>query len=1798
MKFIYASFNFKIFILLIQLFSTLSILPEANYNVIELTKEGFQKDFNEIKNRSVFKVKGNINSEDKFIIIEASTNQKKSPYLSVTKKENFNEENEYDYYSIQDILSQSTKLILPKNYFSLESEGFYLHLICKDDCGTTNIKISTLNSINLNLGEKISYYEKEKQKNFQINLNGENAYNEVAYILSGGNKKQLMMEVDSKMAKEELNNVFAIKAQKSNAKVEIFNYEKNINFFFFSHEIKNEHIIYENEYNQYFMIEKDQITNFKVEKRNNGDENEENLKERRISVISQRKIKITITCEKGGNLNTKLDGNEAENISKELYCKGPVNSVSISSSGENSDFLVKIMIEKIEKNNKMAEPLMPNIYQKYNLGITTGTSNINIHSYDNSLHNKDRSEYIDKYIGIQFDMRIKSNTKLKVYRAVCKTYPFCSKENAAYLTQLFPISGYLSEVFYAMNNTYPNSNHRNIIIVECTKKKNSTHTCEYELGYHKIEQFKKLKYNQGLIKYLPNFNTKRKNTKEIILEKANEDKYSITLNNKKNVIVDLMVYSGDAFLLSDDPKLNDYNCKCQKYYIGQNQRWILSCHNDYEVNQFDYKIKIGSNSYGAVYYIYVQEVENIHNKQYPFEINIMNIMEKKINITLNSNNNINSEKFINGFNPINCDLNITNLNGNSKPIITNNQEVKFDVGSVNRSITYSIDILKHYHKNDKKCLFFITSHFYEYDSSYSILPEANPFRVLLNSKIKAAKLVFPYISRAISNKVFLRVNLYNQCPLNLTIKIGSDPEKTYLIMKSKNIIINKNDFKNFQEDKIYPIIINLNYIGNENQEINIDLSIKTVADVPNIIKSEEFFTDIVVNNNIKYYMEVIGQNSTGTILLNFKRGTGMIFARLIESQDNIEVEGWNNRINLPNEKSNDLLKFDYYDQKLNFDEKDTEKCKKNCYLLIGVQQKQIVNNINIESNNFFSEFSLFLRYYNKNETDVNYIDIQNDEYIVNNIDVEKNKIDYYEFHFPNQTDINTLIIEFKSLNCRMTLSFNSTKFDKGTKIINRNVNSQIYKIKKSEFISNYDQGAGYLNIYIRIDVDDNRKEYAKFNSQYKFRIKASIDILEDIITADTNLPVYCDTKILKREKKNYCDFLININEYEYIESLGIYAMYADKNTTKIYGKLIDSNEFTNSLYNNNLVSWPNETDNQFHENNYLLKVDIPQNNSYKLLIRIYIKENSNIELITSVHRKQNLLVPYPIYFQLIEVDKNGLQMIIDSDISYNIHFINLEGKGEFYFNNEDYILYGEYDTLVLNTKSNSINNITINSKIDNLNNTNFICYMRYSKTNENVPLERLSLNSGADFVYNEKNDDFLYYFAVNHTEQNILFNLIFNRIDSTVKEYRDKNVEKDFNITGYFTKEEDLLNVQKNKSHIYSLKKKYEGNYDPSHHLGNIIFDSKQLKQFYESNENKTFFILIIINKNKKDKNEYIKYIYSSIAIVSPNEIKRTTPNYLYITNHFEKNTNNIKHYYSLNAYKTKEKMYIDFSSPNKNLKYSIVNETNITNINQAEIFKYFGIEEIKKQKDVGKDLLIINKNLDKAILFVHCESPPKENVDYTFRYFVEENYTYHYEYNNNIKIDNQNKKYINISFDRIKSNITKEYVKSNYYIKVYKNDNKDINKTYYDISTSYRDEKPHLMYKLTHDDNILKYNDSVKLEIDIKDLKNYYIDVIAEITDKSFIYDYLAYKRYYHTEDSSIPMIVIYVFIGIVGGALIIGLCFVFCICFYRKSNKKLSNKVNKISFIMGENNPYIKSDKGKYDVIDEYDDDDEDDF
>ena len=44
----------------------------------------------------------------------------------------------------------------------------------------------------------------------------------------------------------------------------------------------------------------------------------------------------------------------------------------------------------------MQEPLMLNVYQKYNFGRDIGTSNINIYTYDNSLRKIDKNKYINK----------------------------------------------------------------------------------------------------------------------------------------------------------------------------------------------------------------------------------------------------------------------------------------------------------------------------------------------------------------------------------------------------------------------------------------------------------------------------------------------------------------------------------------------------------------------------------------------------------------------------------------------------------------------------------------------------------------------------------------------------------------------------------------------------------------------------------------------------------------------------------------------------------------------------------------------------------------------------------------------------------------------------------------------------------------------------------------------------------------------------------------------------------------------------------------------------------------------------------------------------------------------------------------------------------------------------------------------------------------------------------------------------------------------------------------------------------
>ena len=155
------------------------------------------------------------------------------------------------------------------------------------------------------------------------------------------------------------------------------------------------------------------------------------------------------------------------------------------------------------------------------------------------------------------------------------------------------------------------------------------------------------------------------------------------------------------------------------------------------------------------------------------------------------------------------------------------------------------------------------------------------------------------------------------------------------------------------------IEVSSNSIEDLNKGINLDISIDSRDKNPSYLKKNLLKRDIVNVNDITE----ISENEEGEILLNFDRGGGKLFGKIVKSDDKEENPNWRKRINLPKENSKNLLQYDPFTKKLNYTKKDTKKCKDGCYLFIGVitkdiYQKQI-------SSMFYSEYTIYIRHLNE-----------------------------------------------------------------------------------------------------------------------------------------------------------------------------------------------------------------------------------------------------------------------------------------------------------------------------------------------------------------------------------------------------------------------------------------------------------------------------------------------------------------------------------------------------------------------------------------------------------------------------------------------------------------------------------------------------------------------------------------------------------------------------------------------------------------------------------------------------------------
>ena len=494
-------------------------------------------------------------------------------------------------------------------------------------------------------------------------------------------------------------------------------------------------------------------------------------------------------------------------------------------------------------------------------------------------------------------------------------------------------------------------------------------------------------------------------------------------------------------------------------------------------------------------------------------------------------------------------------------------------------------------------------------------------------------------------------------------------------------------------------ICKLQFQINQKSELNfkqllLNLKVRTNGNNPvTYLKTNILTNGLLLSNQFTYYYSNIRQNDSGYIVLNHKKGIGLMYARIINKNtyDNDGIK-WNGRINLllKNQINDckDCLIYDINTNEIIFTEEQTKNCNSDlrCQIIIGVTTVEDIPYDDIEDNIY--EYSIYLIKNNRENKVFGNLKIFSNEYIQgtlyeNNLLVNKNVI---KFNYFIPKDVENIKYELQCKNCNLYLIINNEKIEQkknkeniikyGSDIIqfeNKNqINSFWEKIIQFEIKSNeYDQN-NYTTIFFKISLlyKNIKKAITLLNSESNTICYKECEYLIPIYDYDklTALTMSVSDINLKANLKTELEFLIfdSLDNYNYIilannnnneEKIKIEKIKSLKNYIIYKSKSL--NEFKNIFIKAN-IKLSNNDDNEKFSDYYLVHFTYNKKSHKNYFLYsnrinlINIEKNDLNKNINNTSKE----IKFPDYFLI-----NNYQNKNKNDFSSIIKFSFIKGEG-------------------------------------------------------------------------------------------------------------------------------------------------------------------------------------------------------------------------------------------------------------------------------------------------------------------------------------------------------------------------------------------------------------------------------------------------------------------------------------------------------------------------------------------------------
>jgi len=901
---------------------------------------------------------------------------------------------------------------------------------------------------------------------------------------------------------------------------------------------------------------------------------------------------------------------------------------------------------------------------------------------------------------------------------------------------------------------------------------------------------------------------------------ANEsDLYTVDFEDEKDVqkvYLDLIVFSGDVKFKIDDTEIDK---AAHKYFLANKIFYSIHTNKIKGKNKIDFSVVAQKNSFYIVLYQLVKTGENnlnIRESGVNFVESIA-VGEQKANYKLVYLQNFKTDvdvPFLASFYSKNCQFNISRADDPKKPIPIKR------FGEIAQVIINSTDEYYHFDKyvfnisiskqdvslyDNKTCMMYISGLEIENKDSGSqraiSLSEGVPHSFIFSEQYYTIS--YAYHLSDVNSPVAIDLNLIDKSTFKVFIYYDYFLLNNFTIFRNQQIFIYPKELKdkcvNYEVCTLN-IVIQMDKSANSNKlDKRVETTITQVKGLPIYIGKNVLRQDFLVGEYEKYYYLDIGKDEQGDITINYKRGSGNIYAKIVKKTESKEIPeaDWRGIYKFPKNR-NESLRYETYLKKIFISTEDTKDCVEGCYVLITIRASnlKITNNTDEKDKYLPHRFTIIPRIIQSNLAnfaDIPSVSIPMNEYIVGNIEAltGENLYYYYDTVLPFESEY--LMIDWQADAPILLMNVGTTKpsIEKHDYKFNCSDHDHVVILPKDDIIKKCkSRSVGLVNptsiryLHVTFAVYTKKMD-SLYTSVYAFKLfmpptyknkenkneRAAVEIIH--IRSDQK--VQCDPGDFRT-----CLFAVIFDEGDINSHLIVHPRAHNESAIITFmGDLVKADEIerNNVTY---FVERMTELKGKYNSDkgrNYIYIDKVPRDQCLLFIVESNI--NTIIEVLSSTSNDFRV-VPNPSTPQIFALQSgNKLSLNFQTTQDLLINIVCVSGEGFFQWEEEKvrkYHLFGKDDTLTLTSGTNitedKLSSLVAESSTYNWyksDNSGFVFYITYYPRNSEYNIDQVKPGRSTEFNY-----------------RNIKFPLHF------FTPIKDKDIIVSFNFYNFYTKEKVL----------------------------------------------------------------------------------------------------------------------------------------------------------------------------------------------------------------------------------------------------------------------------------------------------------------------------------------------------------------------------------------------------------------------